>query len=199
MSNKICTFLKKIVMKEYWKNIKDFEGLYQVSNLCRVKSIKRNTTNGGILKQAFNGRYFFVCLCKDNHKTYKLVHKLGAEAFLPNPNNYIEVNHKTEDKTNNVIWINDDGTVDFDKTTLEWCEHKYNCNYGTRNKRIKETQLNDIKKSKPILQYDLEGNFIKEWPSLGEIQRNLNIIKSNISNVCNGVYKSAYNSIWKWK
>ena len=116
-------------MKEIWKNIKGYEGLYQVSNLGRVKSLERKDNlgrkvNEKILKNrnATHG-YIAVILSKDsNKKTYR-VHRLVAEAFIPNPNKYLEVNHKDENKSNNRI------------DNLEWCDRKYNCNYGTFKER----------------------------------------------------------------
>ena len=167
-------------MKEIWKDKKDYEGHYQVSNWGRVKSIKFGKEI--ILKQHINikGGYYYVCLLKNGkHKNY-YAHRLVAEAFLPNPNNYKEVNHKDECKTNNVV------------SNLEWCDRKYNHNYGTINERISQSQ------SKPVLQYDLEGNFIKEWKSTMECCRN-GYNQGAVAACCQGKRKTHKGFIWKYK
>ena len=119
---------------EIWKDIKGYEDRYQVSNLGRVKSLphERTTPTGGayltkprILKPSSNGKgYMRLTLRKDNKEVSKYVHRLVAEAFIPNLDNLPEVNHKDEVKNNNKV------------NNLEWCTPKYNNNYGTLPKRI---------------------------------------------------------------
>lgn len=126
-------------MKEVWKDIKDYEGLYQVSNLGRVKSLprKRVTPTKGtyysaekILKPDITGHgYLQVTLCRDSKLKKCLIHRLVAQTFIPNLNDYPEVNHKDENKINNVL------------ENLEWCTSKYNANYGTRKERLKEKNI----------------------------------------------------------
>lgn len=167
---------------ENWRDIKDYEGLYQVSDDGRVWSvIKDKNRRGGILKATkTKGGYLQVGLSNNGvKKTY--IHRLVAEAFIPNPLNLTDVNHKNEDKTDNSV------------ENLEWCDHKYNCNYGTRNKRCVEKQ------SKPVLQYSLVGTFIREWSSIGDVQRQLGYCKGHISKCCLGRIKTAYGFIWKYK
>lgn len=119
-------------MKEYWKDIKDYEGLYQISNLGRVKSLSRyvytsnpkfkgyRCTKEKILKSGKTKKgYLIVVLRKNNKSKSMYVHRLVATAFIYNPNNLPEVNHKDENPLNNNV------------TNLEWCTHKYNGNYGT--------------------------------------------------------------------
>ena len=117
-------------MTEIWKDIKGYEGLYQVSNMGRVKSFNyKNTGKEGILNGSKNKRgYKIVHLCKNGKANHYLVHRLVAIVFIPNPNNYPEVNHIDENKTNNYV------------DNLEWCDGKYNLNYGTRNKRISKNR-----------------------------------------------------------
>ena len=117
---------------EEWKDIKGYEGLYQISNLGRVKSLSRIDSRGHklnekILKPKIRGYgYKAVMLSKNNiHKLY-YIHRLVAEAFIPNPDNLPCVNHIDENKNNNCI------------ENLEWCTRKYNTNYGTRSKRQSE-------------------------------------------------------------
>ena len=167
-------------MKEIWKDIKDYEGLYQVSNWGRVKSIKFGKER--ILKQHINikGGYYYVCLLKNGkHKNY-YVHRLVAEAFIPNSYNLPQVNHRDENKLNNNV------------DNLEWCTNEYNHNYGTINERISQSQ------SKPVLQYDLNGNLIKEWKSVNECGRN-GFNQGDICKCCNGKRKTAKGFIWVYK
>ena len=115
---------------EQWKDIKGYEGLYQVSNLGRVKTIKTNKIRK--LEKVRSG-YLRVMLCKNNKSERFLVHRLVAEAFINNANNLPEVNHKDENKLNNSA------------DNLEWCSRNYNNNYGTRNKKISESQYKKIR------------------------------------------------------
>ena len=116
-------------MQEIWRDVEGYEGLYQVSDKRRVKSLNYNRTGKeGILNPRENSRgYLHVILCKDGkHKNY-LVHRLAAQAFIPNPENLPEVNHIDENPSNNYL------------DNLEWCSSKYNCNFGTRNKRVSKS------------------------------------------------------------
>ena len=119
--------------EEVWKDVVGYEGLYQVSNLGRVKSLGFDKWHKGrILKQSFDSKrnYLFVGLHKDGKIKQKNVHRLVAETFIPNPDNLPCVNHKDEDKTNNFVFVNKDGSVDLNKSNLEWCTVAYNTNYG---------------------------------------------------------------------
>ena len=124
--------------------------------------------------------YYYVCLSKNGIVKSYYVHRLVAQAFLPNPNNYKEVNHKDENKTNNVV------------TNLEWCDRLYNVRYGTGIERRSKTQ------SKPVLQYDLKGNFIKEWKSVAECGMN-GYNYGNVAACCRGELKTYKGYIWKYK
>ena len=151
-------------MEEIWKDIVGYEGLYQVSNCGRVKSLSRymNNKNGGksllkerILKSAYTKKgYLRVGLCKYSKTKPFSVHRLVAQAFIPNPNNLPQVNHKDENKENNFVYINEDGTADLEKSNLEWCTNEYNSNYGTKNERLAFYKIDIFTK---------EGVFIETW------------------------------------
>ena len=170
--------------KEYWKPVIGFEGLYEVSNFGRVKSLKRGKE---LILTPYTNRcgYLLVQLYK-NGKYRKQVHRLVAEAFLDNPNNLPCVNHKDENPQNNHV------------ENLEYCDHAYNDNYGTRNKRIAKTNTNG-KKSKAVLQYSLDGTFIKEFPSTNEVERQLGFAHGGIASCCRGECKKVYGFIWRYK
>ena len=186
-------FLYILVMSEnveIWKPVVGYEGLYEVSSYGRVRSFKQKS-NGKILK-AFKdtGGYWRVCL---NTKEQHSVHRLVAQAFIPNPNNLPMVNHKDENKANNIVWVNDDGSIDYDKSNLEWCDAKYNCNYGT----LQERRVRKV--FKPILQYTKNGVFLKEWESIISAAQQTNISRKHISDCCCGRGKTAGGYIWKHK
>lgn len=167
-----------IMKKEYWKPVVGYEGHYQVSNFGRVKSIKFGKEI--ILKQNIRGGYYIVNLSKNGIvKTY-LVHRLVAEAFIDNTDNLPQVNHKDENKLNNNV------------DNLEWCTHEYNINYGTRNKKASK------KLSKPVLQYTLDGEFVREWKSTIECGRN-GYDQGHVAACCRGKLKTYKGFIWEYK
>ncbi len=109
---------------EIWKDVVGFEGIYWVSNLGQIKSVQRKGSKGGVMQgHADKKGYINVTLRKDGHQYTKKLHRLVAEAFLPNPDNYLEVNHKNEDKSDNRA------------DNLEWCDSTYNQHYGSRTER----------------------------------------------------------------
>lgn len=119
-------------MEEVWKPIPYYEGLYEVSNLGRVKSLNYNRTGKPqVMSQRIDkGGYCYIKLFNKNHQQkFEKVHRLVALAFIPNPNGYPCVNHKDEIKTNNSV------------NNLEWCTHHYNNAYGTRGNRISCTRM----------------------------------------------------------
>lgn len=179
---------------EEWKDIKGYEGLYQVSNEGRVKSLDHIIVcnNGkGIATKRQNGKikkftewvkgYKRVTLSKDGIEKQYSVHRLVAEAFIDNPYNLPCVNHKDENPSNNVY------------TNLEWCTHQYNMNYGTCQQRKKEKMKS---KTKKVYQYTLNGELVGEYVSVEEASRRNNVSVYGIYSVCNGKQKTAYGYIW---
>ena len=178
-------------MEEIWKDIEGYEGLYQISTMGRIKSIDRYVPRkngklqhvyGRIMIPFDNGRgYKQVYLCKNGKTKVHYVHRLVALHFIENPNNFLEINHKDEDKANNCA------------DNLEWCTHKYNQNYGSKNIRAA------IKNSKKVYQYDMEGNLLEIFPSCISVQRKLGYKQGSISNCCLGVIKSYKGFIFKYE
>ena len=169
--------------KEVWKFIDD---KYQISNYGNFRRIYKNRIRKIKLYENSNG-YLKVKIynhCKYKHKT---VHRLVAQAFIPNPNNYPVINHKDCNKHNNRV------------ENLEWCTYKYNSTHAKKNGRLKNNIALAIEASKkPIIQYDVKGNLIKKWNSITEASKNLKIELSNISHACKGERKSAGGYRWKY-
>lgn len=153
--------MNNILDKEVWKDIIGYEGLYQVSNLGNVRSLNYNGVKGNIriLTPLHVCGYLYVHLSKDGFIKTVRIHRLVAEAFIPNPDNLPCVNHKDECKTNN-IWTN-----------LEWCTIEYNTRYGTGIERRVKKQLNKHS-AEPIKQMNLDGTLVTIWPSMRETSRN---------------------------
>lgn len=122
-----------------------------------------------------------IHLCNDSVIKQFQLHRLVAQAFIPNPDNKPQVNHLDENKKNNCV------------DNLEWATAKENSNYGTHNERI--TGRNPV----PIIQYSKDGIFIKEWSGAIEVERELGINHSNIAACCKGKLKSTGSFIWRYK
>lgn len=186
--------------KEEWKDIPGYPD-YQISNLGRVKSLthtvyhspSKKFPNGRfvtyrerILKTTLeNGGYEFVVLYKNKVKRSFRIHRLVAKLFIPNPNNFEQVNHKDENKINNKV------------SNLEWCTAKYNINYGTGKYR------KTFNRRVPVVQYDLDGNFIAEYESATAAAYSLGLSQyfaRDILNICKGKRgKTLKNFKWTFK
>lgn len=186
---------------EIWKDVVGYEGLYEVSTYGRVRSVSRivkvHRKNGDydlpiigkiIEPQERRHGYFAVCLYgkggKNGRFVQRSVHRLVAEAFLENPNNLPEVNHKDENKQNNHI------------KNLEWISHKENCHYGTAIERRAKKQTNG-KKSRPINQLTMNGILVRRYPSMQEAMR-LGYNASNIWAAINKDNRTAYGYKWEY-
>ena len=148
------------------KDIKGYEGLYAVTSCGKVWSYKSKKFLTPISNHI---GYLFVTLCKDGKGKNYSVHRLVAEAYLPNPSNLPDVDHIDNDKTHNYL------------NNLQWITHKDNCRKSN---------------NKPILQYSLDGEFIREWDCAYDVGKEVN---SNICNCLKGRHKTAYGYIWKYK
>ena len=160
-------------MKEIWKPVRNYEGLYEVSNLGRVKSLNYNRTGKErIMKGLDNGHgYLFVQLCKDGKVENCRINRLVAMAFLPNPDNLPEVNHKDKIRTNNKV------------ENLEWCTTKYNVEYSL---------------AKAVIGINKVSGLILVFPSTREASRQTDINHSSISACLKGRQKSAGGFYWQY-
>ena len=158
---------------EVWKDILGYEGFYKVSNKGNIYSVERRDTLG----RKIGGRtlrptsdthgYHQIGLCKNGIEKKELIHKLVAQAFIPNQNNYLEINHKDENKTNNHV------------ENLEWCTREHNNNYGTRNERL----------SKKVRAVNVETGEVITFNSTQEAGcKGYN--QGHVSRACRGVYKT---------
>lgn len=194
--------------EEEYKDVIGYEGLYQVSNKGNVKSLERKVWNSRgrgfymtvperILKPIKTGSgYLQVDLSKDGKIKRHLIHRLVAEAFIPNTENLEQVNHIDEDKTNNCV------------ENLEWCTREYNNNYGTRIRRIAEANTgnpklskantNNPKLSKPVISISKVSGLIVEYPSTQEASRQTGTHQGSIVECCKGRQKSAGGFYWMY-
>lgn len=193
---------------EIWKDVKGYEGYYQVSNMGRVKSMRvLKTPKNGVKcrKNAFlsaktthDKQYITVALCRDGEKKQTPVHRLVAEAFIPNPKNLPFVNHKDENPSNNRA------------DNLEWCTHEYNLQYSMeRNGRTKrrETTKHPHNQAVPVVAYTFEGamivaRFDSVWEAADKF-KNKGVdgrgLRNRIRSCCSGKIPSTCGLIWKYE
>lgn len=192
------------MVEEIWRTVVakgEIYDNYQVSNLGRVKNLNyRNTGKERLMNISANtGGYLQVYLSKNKETKNCYVHRLVAELFLPNPENKPCINHKIdteEGRKMNMVFFNEDGSVNEKKSTIEWCTPKENNNYGSHGERIRKANTNG-KLSKKVLQFTLDGEFIREWESTMECGRN-GYNFSYIAACCRGEYKQAYGYKWEY-
>lgn len=176
--------------RELWRWVVGYEGLYMVSSYGRVMSVPKRAArsngymasyDGQILSPSNNTKgYPSVSLHRDGRGRTRAIHRLVAEAFVPNPEGLPSVNHIDEDKTNNSV------------ENLEWCTLEYNNNYGTRNNRISATTANTV-------QMLLDGKVVAEYPSARKAYEATGTTPSHISECCNGKRKTANGFQWRYK
>lgn len=175
---------------EIWKDIRGYEDLYQVSNVGNVRSkydkylrykngTKINEEYDYIKPINIGNNYLRVRLSKNKKITNKMVHRLVAEAFIPNPENKPFINHKDGNSLNNNV------------SNLEWCTPKENIRHAVTKNLIKHRKIS---------MYDMNDNYIKTFNNRYEIEEYLGrkVYKEQITRCCNSVIKSSYNYKWKW-
>lgn len=179
---------------EIWKDVQEYEGCYQISNLGRVRSLDRidrigRLKRGKVLAICNNGKgYQLVCLKKDGNRKNKYIHRLVGIHFLNNPSNKPEINHLDEDKLNNKV------------DNLEWATQKENMNHGTciaRTQAKVDHGAIGAKSRKKVIQYDKLGNEIKVWDGIVCAAKHIGCDPSLITMCIRGKRKSGYGFIWK--
>ena len=169
-------------MQEKWKDIKGYEGLYQISNTGKVKSVNKHI----ILKPSKNRKgYLHIILCKNGKTKVGRIHRLVAQAFIPNAENKEQVNHINGIKTDNNV------------ENLEWCTNGENQKHAF-SLGLQTNVGNNNPRARKINQYDLQGNFIKTWNSIYDIEHALNCNRSSIWRCCTHKYKQSHGYIWRY-
>lgn len=174
---------------EVWRPVVGYEGLYEVSNKGVVCSTDRTINNrhypGKVLAIKYLKGYPAVHLCDHQHRAkHKTIHRIVAEAFLPNPDNLPEVNHKDENPKNNCV------------ENLEWCTQIYNIRYGTGVER------SAAYKRKRISKYTKSGEFVASYSSLFEASKSIGKMRNGtglISTAARGIKRTAYGFVWKYE
>lgn len=186
---------------EIWKDVVGLEGYYMVSNVGRVKSCERTficgrggerKTTEHIIKTVLKKNGYVHCTVSVEGKIYYMsVHRMVAEAFIPNPENKTQVNHINTNKSDNRV------------DNLEWSTSKENVNHSriTTDRKFGFTKLKNGHHycSKKVMQYDMDGKFIKEWTSIQEVNRFFGVKSSCVNRCCKGMWKSSLGYKWKYK
>lgn len=197
-------------MVEEWKTIPCFQGLYEASNLGRIRSIDRVVRRNGLTSKSLKGKilspntqkngYKVVALSKQGKTQSFRVHRLVALAWLPNPDNLTEVNHLNENKADNSV------------ANLSWVSHRENANYGTRIRRcISNRDQSGVRNgmfgkigglnpnAKEVIKLSMDGDFIAEYPSLLEASKSANCTRASIRNNIKGRTKHCGGYKWMYK
>ena len=191
---------------EQWKTVvydgEIYEGLYKVSNLGKILNLNyRNTGRERLMNPGEDkDGYLRVTLSKNKEKKTCSVHRLVAQTFIPNPEGKPCINHKIEGdegKKINIVIFNEDGTIDKERTTIEWVTPKENNDYGTHNERVAKANTNG-KRSKKVLQFTLDGEFVREWESTNECGRN-GFDQGHVAACCRGEQKTHKGFRWEYE
>ena len=181
------------LLNEIWKDIKNYEGLYQVSNYGRVKSLEKiSKINGRIYPTKIlkchigTKKYLDVDLCKNGISKRHRIHRLVAECFIPNPENKPQINHEDCDKQNNRV------------DNLSWNTNSENQKHAFINGLNYRERYGASPRAKRVNQYDMNGNLIRQWDCIIRIYEECGYSDGYISQCCKGKYKHAYGYIWKY-
>lgn len=196
----ICYFYSMEVIEEWRTAVYDgeiYEGLYKVSNFGRILILNYRNTGKAELMNPYTNKdgYQIVLLSKNGKKKTCYIHRLVAQAFIPNPEGKPCINHKIEGKEGksiNIVFFNEDGNIDKERTTIEWATYEENNNYETRTERAAKAM------SKRVLQLSPTGELIKLWESVNECGRN-GFSKSNVCDCCNGKRKTHKGFRWEYE
>ena len=193
--------MRSELIKEVWKPIPNYEGLYEASNFGRIKSFGRfikcrSNSNrflkGRVIKPGKHPRgYLHVILCKEGNLKKCFIHRLVYESFVEEIPEGMQVNHIDENKENNFVFVNPDGSVNLQKSNLNLMTSRENTNWGTANQRRSE------KLSRPVYQYTLDYVLVRVWPSTKECGRN-GFSQSNVSDCCLGKRKTHKGFLWSY-
>lgn len=182
------------LLDEEWRDVVGYEGKYMVSNLGRVKNLPHSSLGREqVMIQRQIRNYYSVQLSLNGEAKWHRVHRLVAAAFIPNPQNLPQVNHKDENKLNNCA------------ENLEWCDAKYNVNYGTARERAAEKNSKNrlgvprVDKYKPVEMMTLDGTFIKRFDSIKQAALETGISNKLISRVCKNPDKITQTHGYKWR
>ena len=175
-------------VNEIWKPVKGYEGLYEVSNLGKVKTFHPKENNIILKPYLMKNGYMQVCLYSKTTRKKLFVHRLVAEAFIPNPDNFTQVNHIDENKQNNCV------------ENLEWVTHLQNMAYGTRLKRQAKTLIANEKLLKPVCCFSKNGELLQIFKSVKEASEITGANQTSISRCCKGrpKYNTAGGYVWKY-
>ena len=177
-------FTKEELAKEEWRDVENYEGKYQISNLGRLRSFARSV-EPLIFAPHYDKDGYIMYGLRRNGKTYtKKAHRLVASAFIPNKDNLPQINHIDEDKTNNRV------------SNLEWCSHLYNNRYGTKRQRISFYAMYQGHSLRKVRQYTKDGLFVKEHISSRMAERETNIKHQNIIETCRGGQTQSGGYLW---
>lgn len=167
-------------MVEIWKDVDGYDGLYQVSNIGNVRSLNYRGT--GLVRNLVPKVNNCGRLWVDLRGKPLLVHRLVAKAFIPNPNEYPQINHKDENPKNNVV------------ENLEWCTGEYNRSVYSAKKSRGRPKV----RHKPINQFGADGELVKRWNDSRTIANETGMRQSSITQCCDGKRKTAYGFKWQY-
>lgn len=178
-----------------WKEIKDFEGLYEVNSIGQVKSLSKNVGSGEgyktkefiMLVQKYKAGYLYYSLCKKGNRKKMKAHRLVAIAFIDNPENKKEVNHIDGNKQNNHV------------SNLQWCTQSENTLHAYKTGLMKPKKGVKNRRSIPVLQYDMNGNFISRFNGVREAMRETGCDVGDICACCKGKKKHVKKYVWKYE